>query len=197
MPYIFTYYNPNHTIRFQHPLATERCIGTSKSNLQCRRIISIGINRCFQHMPDLKIKNSTIDNAGKGLFAYNRNRPNDAILFKSNEKIVDYLGDTIDNNELNHRYGNDTAPYALKINNNLYIDPATRRGIGSLANKPDAHNPNPLLRQPNAKFSVNTRYHTASLKATKNIRNHQEILTSYGHNYVIQDNYTTKYRRRR
>jgi hypothetical protein len=35
----------------------------------------------------------------------------------------------------------------------------------------------------------------ASLKATKNIRNKQEILTSYGSNYRIQDNYTTKYRR--
>jgi hypothetical protein len=194
MPYIFTYYNPDNSIRFQHQLATERCIGTSKTNQRCRRLVTIGINQCFQHMSNLKIKSSMIDNAGKGLFAYNKSRPNDAILFKPNDKIVDYLGDRIDNNELNQRYGDHTAPYALKINNNLYIDPATRRGIGSLANKPDNNNPNPLLRQSNAKFSVNARNHTASLKATKNIRNNQEILTSYGRAYVLQDNYTTKYR---
>ena len=197
MPYIFTFYNPNHSIRFQHPLASERCTGTSKNNLRCRRIITIGINKCFQHMPNLKIKNSNIDKAGKGLFAYNRNRPNGAILFHPNDKIIDYLGDRIDNNELNRRYGDHTAPYALKVNNNLYIDPATRRGIGSLANKPDPHNNNASLRQSNAKFSINPRNHTASLKATKNIRNNNEILTSYGRNYVIQDNYTTKYRPRR
>ena len=193
MPYIFTYYNPNNTILFKQQLATERCIGTSKNNQRCRRLVTIGINRCFQHMPDLKIKPSMINDAGKGLFAYNNKRPNDAILFKPNDKIVDYLGDRIDNDELNARYGNDTAPYALKINNNLYIDPATRRGIGSLANKPDANNPNPSLKQANAKFSIHNR--NASLKATKNIRNNQEILTSYGNNYRIQDYYTTKYRR--
>ena len=194
MPYIFTYYNPNNTIRFQQPLASERCNGINKTNQRCRRLVTIGINQCFQHMPNLKIKPSMINDAGKGLFAYNRKRPNDAILFHPNDKIVEYLGDRINNNELITRYGNNTAPYALKINNNLYIDPATRRGIGSLANKPDAHSNNPLLRQSNARFSVNARTKTAALKATKNIRNNQEILTSYGHNYVIQDNYTTKYR---
>ena len=167
MPYIFTYYNPNHSIRFQHQLATERCIGTNKNNQRCRRLVTIGINQCFQHMSDLKIKPSLIDDAGKGLFAYNRRRPNDAILFKPNDKIVDYLGDKINHNELKHRYGNDTAPYALKINNNLYIDPATYRGIGSLSNRPTHHH------QSNARFSVNTTTHKASLKATKNISSHR------------------------
>lgn len=194
MPYIFTYYNPDNTIRFQQPLSTERCNGINKTNQRCRRLVTIGINQCFQHMPNLKIKPSMIHDAGKGLFSFNRKRPNNAILFKPNDKIVDYLGDNINNDEIIRRYGNDTAPYALKINNNLYIDPATRRGIGSLANKPDALNNNPLLRQSNARFSVNARNSTASLKATKNIRNNEEILTSYGRNYVIQDNYNTKYR---
>ena len=193
MPYIFTYYNPDNTIRFQHSLATEQCIGINKNHNRCRRLVTIGINKCFQHISNLKIKPSMIDNAGKGLFAYNKTQPPNAILFKQNEKIVDYLGERIDNNELYSRYGDDgTAPYAFKIHNNLYIDPATRRGIGSLANKPDAHNPNPLLRQPNAKFSIY--HHNASLKATKNIRNNQEILTSYGRNYRLQDNYKTQYK---
>ena len=136
-----------------------------------------------------------IDNAGKGLFAYNKSQPPNAILFRPNDKIVDYLGDRIDANELNRRYGDGTAPYALKVNNNLYIDPATRRGIGSLSNSPDKHNPTRLLRNANAKFSVNARYHTAALKATKYIHNNDEILTNYGPSYIIQHNYTTTYRK--
>ena len=96
---------------------------------------------------------------------------------------------------MDRRYGDSTAPYALKINNNLYIDPATRRGIGSLSNSPDNHNPNRLLRNANAKFSVNARNHTAALKATKYIHNNDEILTNYGPSYRIQHNYTTKYRK--
>jgi hypothetical protein len=144
-------------------------------------------------MKNLKIKSSTIANANKGLFAYNKRLPNDTVLFKPDDKIIDYLGDRIDNNELNRRYGDNTAPYALKITNNDYIDASTRRGIGSLANKPSPHNANPLLRHSNAKFTINHRNHNASIKATKNIRNNDEILTSYGRNYRIEDNYKTKY----
>ena len=195
MPYIFTYYNPDNTIRFQNPLETERCTGIKSTNhLRCRRLVTIGINKCFQHMGNIKIKPSLIDDAGKGLFAYNKFADNDAILFRPKQKIIDYLGEYINHNELNRRYGDHTAPYALKIRNNLYIDSATRRGIGSLSNKPSPNNPIPLLRQPNAKLSISSRNHTASLKATKNIRNNQEILTSYGRNYDLDENYNTKYK---
>jgi hypothetical protein len=196
MPYIFTYYNPDSTIRFQEPLQTERCIEIKPNHQRCRRLVTIGINQCFQHMNNLKIKPSLINDGGKGLFAHNKKLPPNSILFQPNDKIINYLGENIDQNELNRRYGEHTAPYAVKINSNHYIDSATRRGIGSLSNKPDPHNNNPLLRQSNATFSINHRNHTASIKATKNIRNNQEILTSYGRSYRLQDNFTTKYRSR-
>ena len=193
MPYIFTYYNPDNTILFQHPLATERCIGVKLNHLQCRRFVTIGINQCFQHMNNLKIKTSQINDAGKGLFAYSKYADNNATLFKPNEKIIDYLGEKINYNELNRRYGDNTAPYALKINNNLYIDSATYRGIGSLSNKSSPTHNNPSLIKPNAKIVVNNRNKSAFLKATRNIKNNQEILTSYGNNYRIQHNFNTKY----
>ena len=191
MPYKFIYYNPDETIRFQKNLITERCIFVNQKNgHRCSRKVAIGVDRCFQHRGDLKVKQSLIPNAGKGLFAYDRESPNgNSIVYRPDEKIIEYLGERINKDELNRRYGDDknTAPYGLKINNNLFIDSATRRGIASLANKPSPH------KQPNAKLSVNTTTHNASLKATKNIRNNQEILTSYGNNYVIQNNYKTKY----
>ena len=189
MPYKFIYYNPDDTIRFQKNLTTERCIHVNQTNgHRCSRKVSIGVNLCFQHRGDLKIKPSLIEHAGKGLFAFDRESPNsNDIVFRPQDKISDYLGDRINSEELIRRYGNDTAPYGLQVNNNLFIDAATRRGIASLANRPSRHH------QPNARFSVNTTTHKATLKATKNIRNNQEILTSYGNSYAIQDNYKTKY----
>jgi hypothetical protein len=191
MPYKFIYYNPDETIRFQKNLITERCIHVNQTNgRQCSRKVVIGVNRCFQHRGDLKVKPSLIPDAGKGVFAYDKESPNsNDIVYRPHDKIIDYLGERINKDELNKRYGDDknTAPYGLKINNNLFIDAATRRGIASLVNKPPPRN------QPNARLSVNTTTHNATLKATKNIRNNQEILTSYGNNYVIQDNYKTKY----
>ena len=189
MPYKFVYYNPDHTIRFEKNLTTERCIHTNQTNgRRCSRKVAIGVNRCFQHRGDLKVKPSVIPHAGKGVFAYDKESPNsNNIVYRPHDKIIDYLGDRIKNDELNRRYGDDTAPYGLKINNNLFIDSATRRGIASLINKPSPPN------QPNARLSVSTTTHNATLKATKNIRNNQEILTSYGNDYVIQDNYKTKY----
>ena len=189
MPYKFIYYNPDDTIRFQKNLTTDRCIHVNQTNgRRCLRKVAIGVDRCFQHRGDLKVKQSSIPNAGKGLFAFDRGSPNsNDILYRPNDKIIDYLGDRINSDELNRRYGDDTAPYGLKINNNLFIDSATRRGIASLVNKPAPRH------QSNSKLSVNTTNLNATLKATKNIRNNQEILTSYGNDYIIQDNYKTKY----
>ena len=64
-------------------------------------------------------------------------------------------------------------------------DAALRRGIASLAN-------HTIISRTNARLSFNT--DKGILKASKNIRNGQEILVNYGADYRFQDSvHTTKY----
>ena len=128
----------------------------------------------------LQIKNSTIENAGKGLFAYGN--PNE-IIFKKNSKICDYNGQLINEETLNERYGDGdqyTAPYAIRLHNNKYEDAATVRGIGSTANH--SNNRNKI----NARLSIK-RDNTAQLMSIKNIKGGQEIFIDYGVEYLFQD----------
>ena len=94
--------------------------------------------------------------------------------------------------ELNDRYGDLTAHYGVQITKNDYIDSALKRGVGSLANTNGGHN--------NAKFSINPRNHSASLKATRAIKAGQEIYLAYGRSYKLNEGsraltkkYPTKY----
>jgi hypothetical protein len=123
----------------------------------------------------LKIAKSTIPNAGKGLFAANKNVPNDAIIFRKGQTIIDYRGEKIDEDELNERYGSYTAPYAVKVADNEYTDAACQRGVASNANS----NVN-TGHSNNATLSLDRRNRRINLKATKNIRNGMEIFASYG-----------------
>jgi hypothetical protein len=73
----------------------------------------------------LRIKPSTIHNAGKGLFAEDSTQAPNAIIFRRDDDIIEYIGESIDRAELNRRYHH-TASYALQVrgdnNNLLYID---------------------------------------------------------------------------
>lgn len=73
-----------------------------------------------------------------------------------------------------------------KKNNNLAVDCACKRSVGSLSNTKPNNN--------NATISVSTANRTVSLIATKNIRNNSEIFLSYGNNYKINNgsHHTTK-----
>ena len=97
----------------------------------------------------LRITSSTIHNAGKGLFAENSTQAHNAIIFRRDDDIIEYIGETIDRAELNRRYHHHTAPYALQVrgdnNNPLYIDAATIRGVGSLSNHRAGHHQNARL----------------------------------------------------
>jgi len=68
------------------------------------------------------------------------------------------------------RYADKTGPYVAKMSQNKYMDAAKIRGIRSLANTLPNHN--------NATLSVS--HNSVSLKATKNIKNGDEIFLSYG-----------------
>jgi SET domain-containing protein len=188
MVYTFEY-SINGQITFRGNLRGQQCIGHKKDGRRCSRRSVIGCPYCFQHLKSerhLRIKPSTIHNAGKGLFAEDNTQPPNAIIFRRGDDIIEYIGENIDRQELNRRYQIHTAPYALQVRGNdnvrgpLYIDAATIRGVGSLSN----HN---RSNHQNTRFVVDFRNNTAKLRATKNIRNNQEIFVNYGHEYRIHE----------
>lgn len=81
---------------------------------------------------------------------------------------------------------NRTAPYGVHMNASKVMDCGCIRSVGSLANNNPGKN--------NAKLSVNNQYNTVKLKATKNIKNNEEIYLAYGNQYGKneQTSHTTK-----
>ncbi len=171
-------YNDEEVI-FEGDLEKHQCIGLSKNGQQCRRHQFLNLPYCFMHMKSvlhLKVKTSTIENAGKGLFADNGSNDNE-IVFRKDDIICKYCGDDINENELVDRYGDYTGAYAIQVKNNLYEDAALYRGVGSMVN----HTNNKT--KINCRFSTN--YREITIKATKNIRNGSELLISYGNEYLF------------
>jgi hypothetical protein len=89
------------------------------------------------------------------------------VIFKKGDSIINYEGEEIDDEDLEERHGNHTAPYGLGTKEDSHVDCACERGVGSNANTKANHN--------NAGISINSRKNEAKLAATKNIKNGEEI----------------------
>ena len=193
MPYKFKF-KINDMIYFESNLTCLRCIGHNKNGRECSRKVCIGVPYCFQHLQSvkhLKIKVSTIPAYGKGLFVWDNQKGNDEIIFKKGDIIINYVGEHINFNTLENRYGEYTGPYVMYFKKNEYIDPATKRGIGSLVN----HSNN--RQKINCEFiSVfNRKPQEVKIRATKDIKNHEELYINYGSDYHFNEptSYITKY----
>lgn len=199
MPYRFAFYgddnnsNENGPLRkyFECDLQCQQCSAVSQSSGQrCRKRVCIGVPLCWQHLlsqHNLRIKQSTIAGAGKGVFVDTRTGQNE-IVFRKQRKVTDYDGEIFDRAELERRYGAYTAPYAMTLTTNRIEDAACRRGVGAMIN----HTSNAR------KINVNLSHHRAQkgvIMAAKNIRNGDELLTSYGNEYRLNEpgsRYTTR-----
>ena len=183
MPLVFSFRSPNRPA-FECAIQCGQCTGTAANGARCKKRACIGVPKCWMHLlkdHSLRIKPSTVAGAGKGLFAMKRDAAANAVVFKKDQKIIDYHGEPpINQQTLTTRYGDYTAPYAIQIGTgDRYENSACRRGVGALAN----HRSNP-----NAKLAYrHWPTHAALLKAIKNIRNGQEILVSYGGNYTFNE----------
>jgi len=184
MPYEFKFYI-HHNLVFHHLMETRQCVGRNKNGSECKRKVTIGTPYCFQHLTSvkhLKIKKSNIPKAGDGLFALDKNKPDNAIIFKKGDKIIEYMGEKVTMGTLDERYGEEnTAPYAIEISKkkDQYEDAALIRGVASLSNQGNRKSQN------NSKFGLNVKEGKAFLKAWKNIRNGEEVLTDYGRSYTF------------
>ena len=194
MPYQFQFLYKD-TPQFQCSLKKGRCSYILPSTgEQCRRKQYIGFDVCFQHLAkayNVRIARTSLPNTqGKGLFAYKGSSSNHDIVFKPNDNIITYRGETVSADDLEQRYGNKTAPYALQISKTSFLDAGCERGVGSFANHKSRSSANAKLSYFRGEVKI---------KATKNIRNGDEIFVSYGDVYRLREegvSHQTKYVRR-
>jgi hypothetical protein len=179
------------------PIQCSRCICAKKNGQRCTRSVCIGSLICWQHgieylnvragQTKLKFNHERLSFAG--LFACDQKRNGTAVIFKEGDLVCPYVGEFIEQDELDERYGegDDTvAPYALNVGHgaNAFIeDSALRRSHGSLANTIlPLHNQYQWAAAgtqnvPNVKIDVITinGNEMAVLKAIRPIKNSQEI----------------------
>ena len=201
MPYRFEYEStiPGNEAEFSGWLNCGRCayINVNKNPpARCRRNVCIGLDICWQHLEQvkhLKIRQSGIQYAGKGLYAFDKRQGPNAIIFQPNHVICEYIGEVLNTQQMDARYGDQgTAPYAMQTSrNNRFIDCAIERGVGALINHapPDEANCDwRKIRNSNRVFIV----------ANRQIQNTRELFISYGAAYNFNpenERYSTKYKR--
>ncbi len=181
-------------VAFECPLQCTQCEAVKADGTQCRNRSCVATPFCWIHLMrerHLRVRESTIENAGKGLFAVLPNgHPND-IVFRKHDVIIEYAGEVITEAELNQRYGNYTAPYALQSKHHIE-DAACRRGAGAMVNHATGN-------RVNVYFNYNLDTEHFELIAKKNIRNGEEIFVNYGKVYRFNEEnsqYSTVRRRR-
>lgn len=153
----------------------------------------MGVPRCWMHLlgeSNLRIKQSAIPGANKGVFALKRGAGPNEVIFRRGDRITPYGGERVTMGMLDDRYRDWTAPYGIAVDQNrdIYENGACMRGVGTMIN----HAPR---NQANARFG---RVGDASwVVATRAIRNDQEILVDYGDDYRFDEPtaFSTKQRR--
>lgn len=180
--------------RFRCDLHAQTCGAQTRQGARCKRRTVVGLGLCWTHLRSLKrlkIQESTLPGAGRGLFAVDPEKQPGSIVFRTGQKIADYDGDMITAADAARRYGPNTGPYAIASTRQRREDAACRRGVGSLANTARGTG-----RRNNARLSRrNDGTHT--LKATRPIRNHEEILIPYSGSYRFDGQASHATRRRR
>jgi len=186
------YFVINNTLHWSEYLESAKC-------QRCSRNTIIGIGLCWQHTvkeKKLRIRKSTIGDFD-GLFAQTTIRtPAEIgdIVFRKDDNIIEYAGQHIDQEERDKRYGNKTAPYAIEVRDDEYIDAALYRSTAALANTARGSG-----KRNNARLVTYVRNGLAhaALKATRHIRDGEEILCAYGAAYRFDARFHTSTANRR
>lgn len=166
---------------FEGHLKKYRCPHIKLNGQRCNRQSVIGFEECRQHLKmdqHLSIKKSHIPKAGLGVFATNGSNNDDDVVFQAGNKVCDYNGEDIDAHTLYERYLQNTAPYAIEVKNNLYIDGALVRGIGSMINAAKSQD------EANTEF-VRKAGNRVEIHAKENIKNGDELTAWYGSSYRL------------
>lgn len=179
---------------FQCHLFCAQCDFILSNGDRCKRRVCLGSPTCWQHnikRYGVKTKQSTIVNAGKGLFATE--------MIRKGDWICPYKGEIISDDCLISRYdsldldGERTAPYTVADGDRLIVDAACKRGIGAFANtNVNRSGKSKSVNQHNARLDFNEEEGEIWLYAIKTIKRNDEIFLFYGDDYIIEeDAYTT------
>ena len=166
--------------------ACSRCIAITKKGTRCSLNTCAVGPKCWMHTladENLRVKQSHIKEAGKGLYAQkgfrlNKSNKSNEVVFKKGATIGPYTGKILSAEQVK-RLLKSKRTYILQENPNRFIDAVkTNSGATRYANDCRASNKaKGQCKGNNAKFS------NAKVKATKNIKNSEEIFVSYGADY--------------
>ena len=150
---------------------SHQCIAVAASTGQRCRLRTARGRKCWHHTQrdeNLRVKRSTVPNAGLGLFVA-RDR------VRKGERITQYTGEDLTKAQVQQRYGERTGQYVYCASKNKCKDArrTDERGLGRWANAPRGTG-----KRANAKLTTGN-----NLKAKRNIQPGQEVLVSYGRDY--------------
>jgi SET domain len=174
------YYNSDKTV-FECPLVVSACTAIDEHGHVCGKqtLVEPLCPAHLAHIFGVGVRVSSIPNAGFGLFALRDIRKKDLIT-------PPYTGVVHTADSINALYKNGSAPYALGINSDMFVDAACQRSWAAFINHTG-------MTKSNAKFAIWAAQQTANIRATKDIKAGSEILLHYGKNYFrFNDNVHTR-----
>lgn len=172
---------------FRCHLYCDQCSHVKLNGQRCKNRVCFGTPVCWVHSIQLygiKIKNSTVPGFEKGLFA---TRP-----IPSGVWICPLIGEQLTDQCTKLRYPS-YGPYLIRFQENVIIDSACTRGIGSMANSKFTSNGKSQPRmQHNA--VVKKRHDTNSmwLESTQDIAKGEEIFLFRRDHHELRRPYITK-----
>jgi hypothetical protein len=186
-PSRLTYIDPT----FRCKLQCGQCTHIKPDGARCRNRVCFGTPVCWIHSIKkygLRVKPSTVPDAGKGLFATKE--------FQEDDWIVPYVGELITENCLVRRYQERTAAYATANGRRTAVDSACQRGIASMANGIfNANGAVGPLRDHNVVIQnkvFGEAPHGLWLRATEGIPIGRELFVYYGDGFTLSDDNVTR-----
>lgn len=173
------------TAEFRCYLESLQCKArTIRAQVRCQNNTVVGLPYCYHHTKihlNLALKPSTsMNREGKGIFAHSLEPgAQREIVFREGQRICAFYGQLVDRYSMNARYGDIeqlTAPYAIQVSPNRFIDAACKRSIGSLINHAPASRANVRFK---VERNANGSFREVSMVALKNIAHGTELKVDY------------------
>jgi hypothetical protein len=98
----------NNKKKFSCRVETVQCTASRSDGHACKRKVCIGSPYCYVHLlhqKHLRVKKSTLQNGGNGLFAMNPKEASDAVIFKKGDTTIEYGGELLNDKEVVERFG--------------------------------------------------------------------------------------------
>jgi SET domain-containing protein len=152
------------------------CKATKKDGQRCTRKTCKYVEMCWQHTKkekSLVVKKSSIKGAGDGLYTTKE--------IKKGDKVASYTGEK----KTRQEYDQNISGYGVEITKQMILDArSTQTGLGRYVNDCRAANKRRgECKGNNARFTVDRKSDSVSVKATKRIKAGEEVFLSYGRKY--------------